>query len=178
MVVKHGYARASTNAIAERAGVSIGSLYQYFPNKYAVYTSLLEDHCDAVHGHIWAVIDELANPHRPLEQTLRIMLQAVLDEHQGEPRLHRVLLEEVPKPANFIAKHKEEERQFAARIEQLLDANPQIRLTDPKTSAHVVVQTAHILTHWLAHSAPDDLDRERFMDESVCMLALYLRGGK
>ena len=178
VLVKRGYAKASTNAIAERAGVSIGSLYQYFPDKYAVYVRLLENHCDAVHSHVWEVIDELANQSRSLDETLRLMLRAVLDEHQGEPQLHRVLIEEVPKPSDFIARHREEERQFAARVEKWLSANPQIRVSDPKTSAHVVVQTAHILTHWLAHSAPDDLDRERFLDESVRMLTLYLQGGK
>jgi AcrR family transcriptional regulator len=39
---RHGFERYTTNAIAERAGVSIGSFYQYFPNKDAVTVALIE----------------------------------------------------------------------------------------------------------------------------------------
>jgi AcrR family transcriptional regulator len=38
---RHGAAALTTNRIAERAGVSIGSLYQYFPNKHAVLAELI-----------------------------------------------------------------------------------------------------------------------------------------
>ena len=41
---EHGYAATSTNKVAERAGVSIGSLYQYFPNKDALLLALAERH--------------------------------------------------------------------------------------------------------------------------------------
>lgn len=40
ILVKHGYGTASTNAIAEHAGVSIGTLYEYFPGKEAIYAEL------------------------------------------------------------------------------------------------------------------------------------------
>ncbi|MBK6847886.1 MAG: TetR/AcrR family transcriptional regulator [Proteobacteria bacterium] len=39
-----GYAAGTTNRIAERAGVSVGTLYQYFPSKEAVAVALLERH--------------------------------------------------------------------------------------------------------------------------------------
>ena len=42
IIGKHGYEAATTNRIAELAGVSIGSLYQYFPNKEAIAVALVE----------------------------------------------------------------------------------------------------------------------------------------
>ncbi|OWY61320.1 hypothetical protein B7486_64405, partial [cyanobacterium TDX16] len=41
---EHGYAAGTTNRIAERAGMSVGSLYQYFPNKDAILVELVELH--------------------------------------------------------------------------------------------------------------------------------------
>ena len=39
---ERGYAGANTNRVAEWAGVSIGSFYQYFPNKESILAVLLE----------------------------------------------------------------------------------------------------------------------------------------
>jgi AcrR family transcriptional regulator len=44
LLVEHGRLGVTTNAVAERAGVSIGSLYQYFPNKEAIFAALQERH--------------------------------------------------------------------------------------------------------------------------------------
>ena len=44
ILTEEGYEKANTNRIAERAGVSIGSLYQYFPNKESLLTALIEQH--------------------------------------------------------------------------------------------------------------------------------------
>ncbi len=41
---EHGYAAGTTARIAQRAGVSIGSLYQYFPNKDSILTALAGQH--------------------------------------------------------------------------------------------------------------------------------------
>jgi len=42
VIEKHGYAKATTDRIAERAGVSVGSVYQYFSNKDEICTQLIE----------------------------------------------------------------------------------------------------------------------------------------
>ena len=48
ILVKHGYEGTNTNRIAEAAGVSVGSLYQYFPNKESIVVALMERHADEV----------------------------------------------------------------------------------------------------------------------------------
>ena len=52
---ERGYAGATTNRIAERAGVSIGSLYQYFPNKESILVVLLEQHTQEVADAVEAI---------------------------------------------------------------------------------------------------------------------------
>ena len=46
VLVKHGFDGLTTNLVAETAGVSIGSLYQYFPNKAALVGALIEKHIE------------------------------------------------------------------------------------------------------------------------------------
>ena len=48
VLMKEGYDRASTNRIAEVAGVSIGSLYQYFPSKEALVAAVIDRHTQQV----------------------------------------------------------------------------------------------------------------------------------
>jgi AcrR family transcriptional regulator len=48
ILTEEGYEKANTNRIAERAGVSIGSLYQYFPNKESLMTALMVQHSDEI----------------------------------------------------------------------------------------------------------------------------------
>ena len=52
---ERGYAGANTNRIAERAGVSIGSLYQYFPNKESILAVLLEQHTQEMANAVEAI---------------------------------------------------------------------------------------------------------------------------
>ena len=49
---RHGVEAITTNRIAEAAGVSIGSLYQYFPDKRAIFTALYDRHVDEVRNVI------------------------------------------------------------------------------------------------------------------------------
>src|SRR4051794_7785660 len=62
----HGYAAGTTNRIAERAGVSVGSLYQYFPNKDAILVALMRRHLDDGRTIVGALIERLTTDPPPL----------------------------------------------------------------------------------------------------------------
>src|SRR5437868_6605036 len=88
ILVKEGYDRASTNKIALAAGVSIGSLYQYFPSKEALVAALIERHMDEMAGVLRAEFPRLAAEPlaRAAEESVRLMVAA----HAVDPRLHKV----------------------------------------------------------------------------------------
>lgn len=64
---------ATTNRIAERAGVSIGTLYEYFPNKEALLLALAERHVAEAESGIGAALE-----HSDLSALLPALQQAVL----------------------------------------------------------------------------------------------------
>src|SRR5215468_8747419 len=49
VLLSHGTDRLTTTRVAERAGVSVGTLYQYYPNKQSLLFTVLEDHLDRCH---------------------------------------------------------------------------------------------------------------------------------
>src|ERR1700691_165946 len=96
ILVKEGFDKASTNRIAEVAGVSVGSLYQYFPGKEALVVAVIERHnqeiMQTVRGELADVVSQ------PLAQGVRKQLVAVaVKAHRVNPKLHRVLAEQIPR---------------------------------------------------------------------------------
>lgn len=98
---RHGYAAGTTNRIAEAAGHSIGSLYQYFPNKDAILVELAAAHARAGVAAIGRLLDDGPLPER-LENKLRLFVRAALDSHRDDPALHRVLFEQAPRPPELL----------------------------------------------------------------------------
>src|SRR2546430_11946069 len=85
-----GYAKGTTNRVAEEAGMSVGSLYQYFPNKDAILVELARAHIQEGEALIAA---RFADPDLPadLEGQVRMFVEAAAANHIDRPRLHEVL---------------------------------------------------------------------------------------
>ena len=173
---KHGYAAGTTNRIAERAGVSIGTLYQYFPGKEALAVALLERHLAETMRRLndWV---GLARP-RSLRQTLRILVEEMLEMHAGRPRLQHILLEETPLPPRVHEALPRAEREAAQLVAGMLRLCPEVRRTHLARAAILVVQTTEALTHRFAAHPDQGLSRRALAAELVAMLEAYLRGAE
>jgi AcrR family transcriptional regulator len=91
--VREGYAKATTNRIAAAAGVSVGSLYQYFPNKDAIAVELLRRYRD---GLVKLIAGRLERADREtFPAIVRELLGDLLRAEGISPALHRVLIEQV-----------------------------------------------------------------------------------
>ncbi len=79
----------NTNAIAAKAGVSIGSLYQYFPNKDAIVLALIGGYEEGLHNAVLEAVQ--AGRGQELKRRLRLLVRALVMVHYRRPRLNRVL---------------------------------------------------------------------------------------
>src|SRR5215510_14029777 len=87
ILVRNGYDRLTTNRIADRAGVNVASLYQYFPGKAAIVAELRRRHGAAERA---AVRDALVlRRGQGLEATLRALIAHGVAAHAVAPALHR-----------------------------------------------------------------------------------------
>lgn len=86
---ERGYTGATTNDIAELAGVSIGSLYQYFPNKDALIGALQSHHKNEIAVAVKAVLDAASG--RSLRQSIAALVSVWFAVHLRDVRFHRRL---------------------------------------------------------------------------------------
>ncbi|MDC5610139.1 TetR/AcrR family transcriptional regulator [Acinetobacter baumannii] len=84
-----GFAGFNTNAVAELAGVSIGSLYQYFPSKDALIVELIRRERAKLSNHIVEVIQQ--SDAADLKDKLKLIIQAAVQHQLSRPQLARTL---------------------------------------------------------------------------------------
>ena len=82
---------ATTNRIADRAGLSIGTLYQYFPDKFALLDALAERHVREADRKLTEVFAAVRAQAPPFDEAMRTVLEAVVRLHADQPRLHALL---------------------------------------------------------------------------------------
>lgn len=84
-----GLESANTNAIAVRAGVSIGSLYQYFPDKTAIFAELIRQTETGLGDMLEKLLAKTAG--QALEERLRLLVEAGVAQQMARPQLARIL---------------------------------------------------------------------------------------
>ncbi|MDJ0764299.1 MAG: TetR/AcrR family transcriptional regulator [Myxococcota bacterium] len=173
---KLGYAGATTNKIAERAGVSVGSLYQYFPNKDSLLACLMAKHHAEVHQVIDKALERLSDPTVPLDHGVRGFLTDLVALHEANPALTKALSAEVLRasPTVNTPDQLKGDLALALQVGSLLAARPDVRQGDVIAMAAVLGQTTTQLTRWLVHDVPPTMDRATLQEEVVQLLLRYL----
>jgi AcrR family transcriptional regulator len=191
----HGYAAGTTNRIAAAADLSVGSLYQYFPNKDAILVALVREHVEAGTSAVMAALaatpaaraaGEREGPARAagepeglgdrdpddLAGTVRRVVAAMVAVHARDRRLHQVLFEEAPRPASLLRElHRLEDEVVALVAGHLRLQRP--HLEDPVLSARIIVCAIESLVHRLV-ATTRPLDGQRFIDEVSRLVVGYL----
>ena len=177
ILVKEGFDKASTNRIAEVAGVSVGSLYQYFPSKEALVAAVIERHQSKI---MQAVRGELAEVLAlPVDKAVRKLVAVAVKAHRVDPRLHRVVTEQIPhvgeleKLATF---NRENFTLFRTYLERHRD---ELCIDDLELASFVCVTSIEALTHnaVLHHSKTlGDERMEALIDEAARLVIGYLKG--
>lgn len=172
VLVKKGFDGLTTNAVAEAAGVSIGSLYQYFPSKEALVAALIEQHIEQMNALLLRELTRVAQ--LPMAQAVRAVIELTIRAHSIEPDLHRVLTEQVPRVGR-LARLAEADGICRRMVAGILAARKhELAISDPETAAFVICASIEAITHRAALFAPERLRDPRLVDEAVALVTRYL----
>jgi AcrR family transcriptional regulator len=145
ILVTEGFDKASTNRIATVAGVSVGSLYQYFPGKEALIAAVIARHQQeilrAVRGELADVLAE------PLEVGVRRLVAAAVKAHRVNPKLHRVLAEQIPRVGELETLETFSQENFTLFRTYLESRRQDLRVHDLDLATFVCVTAIEALTH-------------------------------
>ena len=162
-----GFAHATTNAIAEKAGVSIGSLYQYFPNKEAIVAALRERYRDWYDECVRAQIEQGRG--LPLREGVRQAMERIVALNALDPALHGELEGAVPDH------DREAMQQFIAQMRAYLTEHARdLGLPDPELTAFIAVRALEGAIHGTSLEAPERLRDPHFVDEMTELFVRYV----
>ena len=167
-----GYDRASTNRIALAAGVSVGSLYQYFPSKEALVAALAARHMATMTELVRSKLTEVAAA--PMPVAVRSIIMAMFEAHAVDPRLHKVLIEEVPRIGR-LENLRRVERETESLVAALLESRKgELRRTNVETMAMLLVTVVEAATHAAVLAELEPARSRAVADELTDLVLRYL----
>ncbi|WP_394825245.1 TetR/AcrR family transcriptional regulator [Pendulispora albinea] len=172
VLTKVGYDRASTNRVAAAAGVSVGSLYQYFPNKEALLVALV----DRYHQRLMNVtFDRIARANaQDIPTAVREVIQAVVEAHVIDPVVHQILVEQIPRIGKLGEILSDIEVRTIPVVRTYLEQRKdEIRIRDLDAAAYVVVVAVQSLTDRMVHHK-DKAELSRRIDATCDLVTRYL----
>ncbi len=172
VLVDEGYDRASTNRVALAAGVSIGSLYQYFPSKEALVAALVEDHIAKMQT---ALSTSLSGPGgTTLESRARQLVRGVITAYRVDAQLDHVLCQEVPKVGE-LARVYGFEQYLAERCRAHLFIDTGVRQIDVERAVFLLINAVPGVIRAAVREDARCENDERLADELTDMIVRYLK---
>lgn len=171
VLVKDGYDKTSTNRVAERAGVSVGSVYQYFPNKEALVGELVDRYSREIMERLIGELASLAD--QPPRVVAPRLVTTMVRIKQQDPKLARVLREQIPRVGRMQRYEKQLDDIIAAVAAYLGQHRGALRHEDVDVAAFVAVHTVDATTHAGIVSDPG-VDEEALIAHVTDLVLSYL----
>lgn len=175
ILVRDGFEKTSTNRIAELAGVSVGSLYQYFPSKEALVAAVIERHNQEIMGLVRATLTEIAD--LPIEKAVRRLVTVAIEAHRIKPELHRVLAEQIPRAGKLDVEAFN--REVHTLVRAYFDGRrKEMRKIDLDVATFICVSTIEAIAHNTVLNQAEMLSDKMvrtLVDETTRMVVGFLR---
>ena len=173
VLAREGIDSLNTNRVAEVAGVSIGSLYQYFPNKESMMQALIDSYADNFVRHLQGFLGQLSD--EPASDAIRSYVKAMLGLPRENPELHRAFVLVVFKLGHASIRALEEQLMFVVRA-YLETQRHRIIPQDLDLATFILVTTVESVTNIALLKHPEYISSEAFEIELSNIITRYLIG--
>jgi len=172
----HDLEALSVQAIADRAGVSVGSLYQYFPTKDAIVATVIERDVERVYSVLETLF--VAAVELPIGQMMGLLIRGILSTYAARTPFYRAILPEIGRlerdgAIRSVASRAEELVMEAVRRSPDAVTVPEERRD---AAAFILARVSNLLAHAVVIERSDLLTDPGFADELVHLSTAYLLG--
>jgi AcrR family transcriptional regulator len=172
VLTEDGYDGASTNRIAARAGVGIGSVYRYFADKEELVEAVVDRVTEQMERD---VSDSIINAMtQPLEQSMRMTLNAIIGGLERNAPLLRVVIDELPRAGATHKLGKAETRLYEIGRAGLIRTLGPVPAAELASITYLLMSTMLALAVRIALERPSDLDRDDLIGHATGMLTGWL----
>jgi AcrR family transcriptional regulator len=166
---REGLHRLTTTRIAEVAGVSVGSLYQYFPHREAIIGAIIDRQLDAMLLAFRELVTSWSAG--ALEPTIRGVLVGLLEAARVHEKLHAPLYDQMP-AARRTERHARTLAAYVDIVADVIATRADMVAADPRSAAQLIVHATDGVIRALVRG--DVATTNTLIDEAVQMIARYL----
>lgn len=171
---KEGFEKISTNRIAEKAGISVGSLYQYFPTKDAIFAFMMDRYVQSQTDIIDKILAE-EGPSRDLKETIRIIVMAIMEGKRKQSKFNRMFAQKLLSFSNFESLNRQDDHLIALFKEHLKPFEKEIRKENIDLTLYFVIQSVKCLPISLLFQTRFDFKDQRVDQELVELIYRYMK---
>ena len=171
ILAREGWAGFTTNAVAERAGVSIGSFYEFFRDTQALVDAIADAHVAQGERLLEHAVGLVARP-PALSELVEVLVEGAIALHADDPDLHSVLSSQVPLSPRI---HKRVAR-LRSELADLVSHALQGQVARPRLVAQLLVDVTDAIVHrWWVEDDGRTGDPRVLASELKTMLGAYLK---
>ena len=171
VLLRHGAERLTTTRVAQRAGVSVGTLYQYYPNKQSLLFAVLENHLDNVMARVEAACESAC--HKPLAEMIREMVEAFVDAKMKRSDIS-VALYQVSADVGGPALLKRISQRSRKAVEAMLQTAQDIKAPPDKFAIDIMLAAMAGAMRSLLEAGPSPATVHKAREQLVLLCQSYM----
>jgi AcrR family transcriptional regulator len=169
----NGYTGATTDLIAEKAGVSVGTLYQYFPNKKAILIGIWNRNMDDADRDRELFLKGVKVEEGLNIRKIRFTLETILKLHKESVMPH-LFFEDVPQPDFIQDRLRKKESANIKSLRKVLEQSPHLRRQRLDIAARMIHEVMERLIHRYLTHFQNEMSEDELIEEATDMIGSYL----